>query len=1044
MHHVTAGHDTGRVAFRFTGSAGERAELTYGELGRRAGRLAHALREAGLGPGQVVALLLERGPHLMVAQLAVMMSGATWMPLDPRNPPARLAFQAGDAAAPLLLTTSDLTALAAEVTAAETWVLDDPLRQAELSRHPGTAPDVDVSPGDAAYLMYTSGSTGTPKGVLISHRSAYVYCGNAVEQLGLTAADVLPQVANPAFDVTIFDTFATLLAGGTVVSAPSSVMTEPDALTTFLIEERVTVAYVPPPILALMDPARLAGGPLRAVIAIGSVLGAEVAGRWSRPGLTVHNGYGPTEATVICTSYVCPPTPLPGAVPIGTALPHQRTYVLNKRLRPVPVGVAGQLYIAGSGLAHGYLNRPGLTAERFLPDPYGGEPGDRMYASGDLVRWRPDGQLEFMGRTDRQVKLRGQRIELGEIEHVLTRHPAVRQCAVTMRDDSYLAAYVVTEPGHGDPDPAELREHLARDVPPYMIPTAWVTLPALPLNPNGKLDLAALPDPRPGARQYVAPATETEQWLAEAWQELLKVDRVGAGDNFFDLGGTSLHGTQLAARVREHLSVELDLQHLFTEATLADLAARLAESEAATGEQPIVPVARDGALPCTPQQEGLWFLERMGMSSIYNLSFALALRGPLDIPALERALHTLMVRHEGLRTRFVEERGVPRQVIEPPPSAVTLTVEHVGAEDVESWVNEHMTRRFDLAAGSLFRAGLARLGPDEHILVPVMHHIVSDGWSLRMLADELSVAYAAESRGEEAGLPEVYLQPGDHAVWQRGRLDEAEMDRRVGHWREALDGLPTLEFPADRPRPARPTGAGAATTREVPAATAEAMRAYARAHRVSFLAVAQAGLLTVLHRYTGQDDLVIGSIVSGRTRPEMERIIGFFANTVVLRTDLGGEPTFAEVVGRCHATVLDATTYQDVPFAVIVDAVQPERIAGRNPLFQVSLTLQPAGSQADLTLGDVDARPLDTVSRVSRFDIGIELIETPDSLWLSMEYSTEMFDADRMERLFDHYLAALANGLAEPDVIAEDIDIMSSSERQQVLSWNPAGPMGGV
>ncbi|MEO3808386.1 amino acid adenylation domain-containing protein [Sphaerisporangium sp. B11E5] len=578
LHQVTAGHDAGRVAFRFAGGpTGEPpVELTYGGLGRRAGRLAHALREAGVGRGRVVALLLERGPHLLVAQLAVMMSGAAWMPLDPRNPAARLAFQVGDAAAPLLLTTSDLAALATEVAPATmTWTLDDPPWQVDLAGHPETAPDAGVRPDDPAYLIYTSGSTGIPKGVLVSHRSAYTYCRNAVGQLGVTAADVVPQVANPAFDVTIFDTFATLLAGATVVSAPFDVITDPDALTTLLRETGVTIAYIPPTVLALLDPARLDQSRLRAILCAGTVLGVELANRWSRPGLTLYNGYGPTEATVICTTYVCPDTPLRGTVPIGTAQPHHRAYVLDRRLRPVPVGISGQLYIAGAGVAHGYLNRPGLTAQRFLPDPYGGRPGRRMYATGDLVRWRPDGQLEYLGRTDRQVKLRGQRIEPGEIEHVLTRHPAVHRCAVVLRDDAYLAAYVV-----GDADPGVLRRHVAEHLPTYMIPSVFVTIPELPLNPNGKLDVARLPDPAPHAKEYVPPRTDTERWLAATWQELLGVGRVGADDNFFELGGNSLHGSQLTARVRKHLRVEITTRHLFTNPVLERLASRLDSGDA--------------------------------------------------------------------------------------------------------------------------------------------------------------------------------------------------------------------------------------------------------------------------------------------------------------------------------------------------------------------------------------------------------------------------------------------------------------------------------
>ncbi|MGC5016855.1 amino acid adenylation domain-containing protein, partial [Streptosporangium sp. DT93] len=657
LHQVTAGHDPGRVAFRFHGTpAGFHdsppGELTYGLLEQHAGRLAHALRKAGISPGHIVALLLERGPHLLIAQLAVMKSGAAWMPLDPQHPPARLAFQLHDTAAPLLLTTTDLTDLATDLTglaantAPDTWVLDDSSHQTRLADHPHTTPDVDIRPDDAAYLIYTSGSTGTPKGVLVSHRSAFTYCRNAVEQFAVTATDIIPQTANPAFDVTIFDTFAPLLAGATIISAPHTVFADPAAFTTLLREADVTVAYIPPAVLALLDPAQLVESRLREVFCAGAVLSVELANRWSRPGLVLHNGYGPTETTVACTNYVCPGTPLQGLVPIGTVMPRHRAYVLNRRLRPVPVGVSGQLYIAGAGLAHGYLNRPGLTAQRFMADPYTDQPGQRMYATGDLVRRRPDGLLEFLGRTDRQIKLRGQRIELGEIEHTLTSHPAIRQCAVILRDDTYLAAYIV---GATDPDDSELHEYLARRLPTYMIPAVFVMLPELPLTRNGKLDITALPDPAPQISEHLPPRTDTERWLAATWQELLGVEQVGADDNFFTLGGNSLHATQLAARIREHLNINFDLRDLFTNPALAQLAARLDASEVAPAQKPVVPVTREGALPCTPQQEGLWFLQRMDpSSSVYHIPFALRLRGVLDVAVLERALLTLVERHEAL------------------------------------------------------------------------------------------------------------------------------------------------------------------------------------------------------------------------------------------------------------------------------------------------------------------------------------------------------------------------------------------------------------
>jgi amino acid adenylation domain-containing protein len=595
LHEVARGHDPGRVAVRFCGEPA--AELTYGQLESGSSRLAHALRGAGIGPGEVVALLLERGPHLPLAQLAVLAAGAAWTPMDPGSPPARLAFQARDADARLVLTTTDLAGLAPSGT--PLWCLDDPALQTRVAALPDTGPDAGVRPAAPAYLIYTSGSTGTPKGVLVSHHSARTYCHNAVRLFGIGPGDRVAQMVSPAFDVSVFEVFATLLAGATVVSLPRETVADPTAFTAALAGQQVTLSFVPPAVLAMLDPRQLASSSLRGLLVGGEALSADLANRWTRPGLDLHNVYGPTEATVTCIDYLCPATTLTAPPPIGTAYPHHHAYVLDKRLRPVPIGVPGELFITGPGIAHGYLGRPGLTAQRFLADPHADVPGKRMYATGDVARWRGDGLLEYLGRSDRQVKIRGQRVELGEIEHALATHPGVRQCAVLLRRDSYLAAYIV-----GDASPAALREHLAARLPTYMIPAAFATLPALPLNPNGKLDTSALPDPQPAtatAAAYTAPRTPTEQWLAAAWAELLAVTApVSATDNFFDLGANSLHGTQLIARVRDALHLHLDPRHLFTSPTLEQLATQLdqgADGEAPPGDGAIVTLQRRGTRP---------------------------------------------------------------------------------------------------------------------------------------------------------------------------------------------------------------------------------------------------------------------------------------------------------------------------------------------------------------------------------------------------------------------------------------------------------------
>jgi non-ribosomal peptide synthetase component F len=640
------------------------------------------------------------------------------------------------------------------------------------------------------------------------------------------------------------------------------------------------------------------------------------------------------------------------SVPFGPPTANMRTYVLDGRLRPVPVGVPGQLFIGGP-MAHGYPSQPGRTAERFLPDPYADRPGQRMHASGDLARWRSDGVIEHLGRPGRQAGLHGQ-------------------------------------------------------------PTA------------------ALPDPAPPAREHVPPRTDTERWLAAQWQDLLGVELVGADDNFFDLGANSLHATQLFARVREGLGIELDPRHMFTSQVLEQLAARLDESDRATGMSAIVPVARDGALLCTHQQESLWFIHQLDpASTVYHLPYVLRLRGPVDIAALERAMLALISRHEALRTRFVEL-----------DEDFSLPMTDLTVDGVTRWAADQIQRPFDLAAGPLFRAAAARLAPDEHALVLVIHHIIADGWSLRIMADEFSQLYAAEAGRGEAQLASLHVQPADHAAWQRARLDDAELDRQVAYWREALADLPTVDFPTDRPRPARPTGAGASLRHQIPDDVATAARDFARRNQVSFLAVMQAALLIVLHRYTGQDDLTIGSVFSGRTHPELEPVVGYFVNTLVLRTDLAGKPSFAELVRRCHDTVMTATERQDVPFGLVVDALQPDRVLGRNPLFQIGLTLQPAAAQPGLALGNVAAEPIELPGGDARFDIALEIVDSTGRLDLAVEYSTELFDSGRMERLLDHYTNALTHGLTAPGTPAGEIDIMSAAETHQVLHVFNLAPTG--
>jgi amino acid adenylation domain-containing protein len=1006
---------------------------TYRQLDSAANQLAHRLRRHGVGPNTRVGVCLRRGVDLVTSLLATWKAGGAYVPLEPDLPPQRLTFLVEDATPAVVITdAAHASTFPAPVIALDT-------ERAALAAEPASAQDGGGGLDDPAYLLYTSGSTGTPKGVQVPHRGVHNRIAWMQDTYRLRADDRVLQKTPYGFDVSVWEFFWPLVAGATLVFAMPGGHGDLRYLRQLIIREGVTTLHFVPTMLnAFLDAVDSVPLPsVRRVFCSGETLTVDTVRRFltTWPDIEVHNLYGPTEASIDVTAWHCKPDA--ATVPIGRPIANTRTYVLDGQLQPAPIAVPGQLFLAGVGLAHGYHHRPALTAQRFLPDPYG-PPGQRMYATGDLVRWRADGVLEYLGRQDGQVKIRGQRIELGEVEHVLAQHPDVRQCAVAVRDGS-LVAYVV-----GAVDLGALRTHVAERLPASMTPTAWVPLAELPVTHSGKLDTARLPEPERAAPETVAPRTDTERWLADTWRDLLGVERVGLDDDFFALGANSLHATQLTVRVRDHLNIELAPRHLFTSSSLEQLAALLDKTETAPAIERIVPVPRDGPLVCTYQQEGLWLLQQLDLTSAaYHIGFAIRLRGVMQVPALERALQALVARHEALRTRFVAIDGLPRQVIEPPPAALTLPVVELAQAQVEGWATDIIRRPIDLATGPLYRVALARPAPDEHVLAVVVHHIIADGLSARILVEELAALYAAGTNSDEAQLPDLPVQPADHAAWQRGWLTGAELERQLGYWREQLVDLPTVDFPTDRPRPARPTGAGASVGRRLPDDLAADARAYARRNQVSFLAVLQAALLVVLNRYSGQTDLPIGSVFSGRTRAELEPLVGYFVNAVVLRATIDGEPTFAELVHRCHETVVDATANQALPFSLVVDALEPDRTAGGNPLFQIALSLLPAQRVDEAPrFGDFAAEPVEATSGHSRFDLSITVDDADGGgLDLDVEYSTELFDADRIHRLVEHYTTALAHGLAEPERPATDIEIMSPEERRQILhAWDPARP----
>ncbi|HEX9939684.1 MAG TPA: amino acid adenylation domain-containing protein, partial [Longimicrobium sp.] len=1026
-------------------------QLTYRELDQRANRLAHHLRRRGVGPEVRVGVLVERSPDLVAAVLAVLKAGGAYVPLDPTYPAERLRYVLDDSGARVLVTGGGAEAVPAGEAVDGLAVVDLGADADAIAREPETPPASGVRPGNLAYVIHTSGSTGRPKGTGVPHgslvsstRARTVWYGADPEHFLL--------LSSIAFDSSVAGVFWTLCGGGALHLMRGQAHTEPAEVVRQMGERGITdLLCVPSYYAALL---RFVEEPLpslaRAIVA-GEAATWELAAQHGAllPHAELVNEYGPTEATVWSTAYRCSPDEAAAGaavIPIGGPIPNARAYVVDGPGRPVPVGVVGELWVGGAGVTRGYLGRPGLTAERFVPDPFSGDAGARLYRTGDRVRWRADGVIEYLGRFDDQVKVRGFRIELGEVEAVLRRHEGVADCVVMVRTDGgeqRLVAYVV-----GDVETDALRAHLRRSVPEYMVPSAFVSLDALPLTPNGKVDRKALPAPEyAGADRYVAPRTPVEEVLAGVWAEVLRLERVGVQESFFELGGHSLLATRVVSQVRALFGVELPLRALFEGPTVAELAGRVEEIRRAglPVPPPVVPAGRTGPLPLSFAQERLWFQERLDSgSATYNIPVAWRLAGALDVAALERALGEIVRRHETLRTVFAEVGGSPVQVIAP-FGGFALPVEELSAlgEDdreaaVRRRVGEEVRRPFDLAAGPLFRAALLRLGEEDHVLLLSMHHIVSDGWSMGVLFRELSALYEAYREGRESPLAELPVQYADYAVWQREQLGGEVLDRQLSYWRERLAGAPELlELRTDRPRPPVRTYGGAKVPMELSPELVERLQALGRSEGATLYMVLLGAYQVLLSRYSGSDDIVVGSPIAGRTSKEVEELIGFFVNPLVLRTDLSGDPSFRETLRRVREATLGAYEHQAVPFERLVAELRPERSLSHTPLFQAMLMLQTPGEGGAGGLPGLEVSPAGAANVTAKHDLYLVFTATQGGLRGGLTYSTDLFERATALRMLGHFERVLEQVAADADVRLSRLALLGQAERALVLDeWN--------
>ncbi|WP_338874868.1 non-ribosomal peptide synthase/polyketide synthase [Mycetohabitans endofungorum] len=1022
--------------------------LSYAQLNARANRLAHQLIELGVQPDARVAICVQRSPAMVVGLLAILKAGGAYVPLDPSYPDERLAHILADAVPDIVLADAAGRVALGGAALTDRTVLD-PNR---LPAQSETNPSVPVlTSRHLAYVIYTSGSTGMPKGVMVEHRSiARLVINNGYIDVG--AADRVAFAANPAFDASTFEVWAPLLNGAAAVVISRDTVLNPAAFAQTLQEQRISILWLTVGLFNQLFIELVPVFPqLKALIVGGDALDANVVAQvlQGTPPQQLINGYGPTESTTFTTTYRIDAIREDTlSIPIGRPIANTQIYLLDRNGQPVPLGAVGELYIGGAGVARGYLNRPELTAERFVCDPFSAEPDARMYKTGDLARYLPDGNLEFLGRNDHQVKLRGFRIELGEIEACLTQHAQVREAvvlAVGEGSDKRLVAYVVAEPD--DALAGTLRTHVAAALPEYMVPSAFVRLDALPLTPNGKLDRCALPAPSADAfahQAYEAPQGELEIMLAEIWTELLGVEQVSRHDNFFVLGGHSLLAVRLMNRVAT-LGIVLPLATLFAAPTLAGLAAVLEEQRTSdSAALPVItPISRDGALPLSFAQQRLWFFAQLdGASDTYHMPMALRLRGTLNRVAWQQALDALWARHEALRSAFVSVDGQPQVQLLPAEMGVLMTWHDLrGVPDAATQLvrlsAEAAQAPFDLARGPLIRACGIQLAEDEHVMLLVQHHIVSDGWSIGVLVRELSALYRAACGEPADPLLPLTIQYPDYAAWQRQWLSGERLKAQSEYWRTQLADVPVLlALPTDRPRPAQQSFAGACVPIQIDTPTTQALKRLSQAQGATLFMTVLAAWSAVLARLSGQEDLVIGTPSANRHHPQIEPLIGFFVNTLALRVDVSGEPSAAQLLERVRRTTLGAQAYQDVPFEQVVEIVQPPRRLDHTPLFQVMFVWQ-SNERAVWDLPALEVTPADLAYDVAKFDLNLHLYEAGGEMVGVLHYATALFDRATIERHVGYLQTMLQAMAADASHPVTRVELLSPAERTLLLqTWN--------
>ena len=1019
----------------------EDEKLTYGQLNDRANQLAHFLRDKGVAEGSMVAISIERSINMMVGILAILKAGGAYVPIDASYPVERIQFMLEDTAARVVLTSNAIISKIPASANIEIINLDESVTII-ISK-----PTVDVANNNnaaaMAYVIYTSGSTGKPKGVMVNQQNV-VSLVKGVDYVGLNKSVVLLSTGSPSFDATTLEYWGMLLNGGQLVLCGEDILLDSKLLKAEIDKRGVNKMWFTSSWFNQLVETHIAVFETLDTVLVGGEKLSEYhiqKFRQTYPQVEIINGYGPTENTTFSLTYKITASNINTAIPVGRPLNNRKAYLLDKNQQPVPVGVAGEIYLGGAGLSAGYLNQPLLTAEKFVKNPFSNDVDLRIYKTGDMGRWLPDGNIEYLGRVDEQVKIRGYRIELGEIETVLQQTNLISQAVVTAWQNAdgskSLAGYIVPT---GQYNKATLIAYLQAKLPAYMIPTLWVEMEQLPLTANGKIDKRALPDPDATeilSDQYIAPTSEMEKKLVAIWQDILHLERVGIHDNFFELGGHSLLAMRLISAIRKELNMEVAVKELFFQPTVAALGAYLQTQNRRPAVMDIKTGPRPLHIPLSFSQERLWFVDQLEGSVQYNSPTVLRLKGPLNKEAITYALKNIITRHEALRTVFYELDGKPYQSVKAAEGWQLSVMEGSGNKNDKAALQRRIEKLimvpFNLSKDYMLRADLLILEEEDHVLVVTMHHIASDGWSLPIIVKEVVESYTAFVEQRPALLEPLPLQYADYAIWQRGIMDGEELINKTAYWKKNLGGVTPLQLPTDYNRPAVRTVRGSSLNMMIDKELSDQLNELSRQQGTTLFMVLLAAYTVMLHRYSNQQDICVGTSIANRPQQELEGLIGFFVNTVALRTAVYETVTFTELLQQVKATTLEAYEHQDVPFEKVVEEVVKERDPARSPLFQVMLVLLNTPESTSLAAGEVDLSNEFFEIKISKFDLTFHVTQSPQGLPVTIVYNTDLFREDTMIRMGGHFKELLKSIIKDPHQTIDLLQMLTEQEEQQLL-----------